>query len=100
MKHSITLETDDGRTRAVCVCGRWRSKPSSRSAAVTAGRRHSKDSGNGCGKKKYGSYDEAQLIIVDAKIARSLYGDTGRAEQRSYYCSTCEAWHTTSRGEL
>jgi hypothetical protein len=54
----------------------------------------------GCSsKRRFGSYDEAQLALVDAKIQRSLRGKQGRREERSYWCGNCNGFHLTSMQE-
>lgn len=53
---------------------------------------------DGCtGTARYGSWDEAQLVLVDARISSSLKGSARRREQRSYYCRICDGWHLTSK---
>lgn len=48
------------------------------------------------GKARYGSYDEAALVLVDAKIKRSLRNNRRRREQGIYYCGDCNGFHLTS----
>lgn len=52
---------------------------------------------DGCRDKvRFGSYDEAQLALVDAKIKRVLRGKQKRREERSYWCGGCNGFHLTS----
>lgn len=53
------------------------------------------------GKTRYASYDEAALILVDAKIDRALHKPHAqrRREQRAYYCGNCNGFHLTSTPE-
>jgi len=54
--------------------------------------------GDGCaGKRRYASYDEAALVLVDAKIQASLRGLQWRRERRVYWCGICNGHHLTSR---
>lgn len=50
------------------------------------------------GKVTFGSWDEAQLAVTDAKIARALHRKpTKRREERAYQCGLCKLWHLTSK---
>lgn len=51
------------------------------------------------GKKRFSSYDEAGLALVDSKIDQALYParNGNRHEQRVYYCGNCNGFHLTSR---
>lgn len=51
------------------------------------------------GKVRYGSYDEAALVVVNAKIKRAFRGHhhQRRHEERAYYCGDCNGFHLTSR---
>lgn len=52
----------------------------------------------GCrGKRRFGSYDEAQLALVDAKIKRAFGRSQKRREVRSYWCGACKGFHLTSQ---
>jgi hypothetical protein len=54
----------------------------------------------GCtNKRRFGSYDEAQLALVDAKIKRAFGRSQKRREERSYYCGNCNGFHLTSQPE-
>lgn len=48
------------------------------------------------GKRRFGSYDEAALVVVNAKIQRSLRGSRKRREERVYWCGDCNGFHVTS----
>lgn len=53
-----------------------------------------------CVKKRFRSYDEAALALVDAKIARMKWpNNTKRREMRIYWCGECVAHHLTSKPE-
>lgn len=49
------------------------------------------------GKVRYASADEAGLVLVNAKIARSLHGRLRRRELAVYYCGDCVGFHLTSK---
>ncbi len=50
------------------------------------------------GKRRYGSYDEAALVLVDAKIRRAFRPQRAarRHEVRVYWCGDCNGFHLTS----
>lgn len=51
-----------------------------------------------CGKRAWTSKDEADRVVVDAKIRAGLKHSTRRREQRSYACPTVTGiWHVTSQ---
>lgn len=51
-----------------------------------------------CGKVGWLNRREAGDVLVRAKIAFSLYGNTRRREQRVYECTVrCGTWHLTSQ---
>lgn len=53
----------------------------------------------GCWKRRYASLDEAESVLLRAKIARALgrrYASQ-RREQRVYACRNCGGWHLTSQ---
>lgn len=100
MKHVVHVhdapELGPGMTRATCVCG-WRSKSRIAHDAVwvaQAGRDHAHAAR--CGKVCFPTEQAARDALVQAKIAHSLRGNTGRREQRAYPCEACNAWHLTS----
>jgi len=53
--------------------------------------------GSTCTKRRFASWDEAGLVLVDAKIERVLRGKQRRREERVYYCGNCEGFHLTSQ---
>lgn len=51
-----------------------------------------------CGKRAWTSKDEADRVVIDAKIRAGLKHSTRRREQRSYACPTATGiWHVTSQ---
>lgn len=51
-----------------------------------------------CGKRAWTSKDEADRVVIDAKIRAGLKHSTRRREQRSYACPTkAGIWHVTSQ---
>lgn len=53
-----------------------------------------------CGKRGWPTKHDADQIVVNAKILRSLHGNNRRQEQRSYRCPTnASLWHVTSQEE-
>lgn len=51
-----------------------------------------------CGKRAWTSKDEADRVVIDAKIRAGLKHSTRRREQRSYACPTVTGiWHVTSQ---
>ena len=53
----------------------------------------------GCRKRRYASLDEAEAVLLRAKIARALGRRIAarRREQRVYACRNCAGWHLTSQ---
>jgi hypothetical protein len=50
-----------------------------------------------CIKKKFFTWDEAQMALIEAKIKQWKFnGHTRRRECRSYWCFECQAHHLTS----
>ena len=50
-----------------------------------------------CGKRGWSSKEEADQVVVNAKILRSLHSNNRRQEQRSYRCTVnAGLWHVTS----
>ena len=49
----------------------------------------------GCRKRRYASLDEAEAVLLRAKIARALGRQIAarRREQRVYACRNCAGWH-------
>ncbi len=53
-----------------------------------------------CGKRGWRSKRAADLVVVEAKIRRTLHGSDRRREQRSYRCPfDAGVWHVTSTPE-
>lgn len=52
----------------------------------------------GCRKRRYASLDEAETVLLRAKIARAFGRRIAsrRREQRAYACRACYGWHLTS----
>lgn len=52
----------------------------------------------GCGKFRFATWDEANIALLNAKIAQWKYpGGTRRRESRIYWCGLCESHHLSSK---
>lgn len=52
--------------------------------------------GEGCGKRRFETREDAELVLGLA-LGRKLRGDHKRNEQRVYLCHKCEGHHLTSK---
>jgi hypothetical protein len=42
------------------------------------------------------TFEEAEKVVLNAKIARTFRSTTRRREHRLYSCRQCQAWHVSS----
>lgn len=52
-----------------------------------------------CSKRRYATYDEAAMVLVNAKIERAFRRRhwAKRREERVYFCHACLGFHLTSQ---
>jgi hypothetical protein len=51
-----------------------------------------------CGKRRFRSQKDAEMVVLSARIARSLRNSNKRKEQRAYECVIRRGiWHVTSK---
>ena len=99
LQHSPgTTEVAPGLWKPTCGCG-WYSKgryETKESVALAVAEQHA--TLKGCGKSRF-TDQQAQQILIEAKMSRGLHGVARRREQRAYRCPACpgDTWHLTSQ---